>query len=114
MKYHLIIVLYWHHTCNVLYKNCDLVATSYYWHSGLLINFQFFIILTELTQETYLCGIKYHATPPMKWFRQLSGGSKTVTALAFLFGIHRYATHVLIRFGIRIPTHVQLPILRVV
>ena len=38
-------------------------------------------------------GIKYHAMPPMKRFRdmeQLSGGEKTVAALALLFAIHRY------------------------
>ena len=44
-------------------------------------------------QEPYLGGIKYHAMPPMKRFRdmeQLSGGEKTVAALALLFAIHRY------------------------
>ena len=43
-------------------------------------------------QEPYLGGIKYHAMPPMKTFRdmeQLSGGEKTVAALALLFAIHR-------------------------
>lgn len=36
-------------------------------------------------------GIKYHAMPPMKRFRdmeQLSGGEKTMAALALLFAIH--------------------------
>ena len=44
-------------------------------------------------QEPYLAGIKYHAMPPMKRFRdmdQLSGGEKTVAALALLFAIHRF------------------------
>jgi hypothetical protein len=44
-------------------------------------------------QEPYAGGIKYHAMPPMKRFRdmeQLSGGEKTVAALALLFAIHRY------------------------
>ncbi len=44
-------------------------------------------------QEPYLGGIKYNAMPPMKRFRdmdQLSGGEKTVAALAFLFAIHSY------------------------
>ncbi|KAJ1503860.1 Structural maintenance of chromosomes protein 1 [Coelomomyces lativittatus] len=38
-------------------------------------------------------GIKFHAMPPMKRFRemdQLSGGEKTVAALALLFAIHSY------------------------
>lgn len=45
-----------------------------------------------LYQEPYAGGIKYHAMPPMKRFRdmeQLSGGEKTVAALALLFAIHR-------------------------
>ena len=44
-------------------------------------------------QEPYTAGIKYHAMPPMKRFRdmeQLSGGEKTIAALALLFAIHRY------------------------
>lgn len=47
----------------------------------------------ENTEEPYLNGIKYHAMPPMKRFRemeQLSGGEKTVAALALLFAIHTY------------------------
>jgi structural maintenance of chromosome 1 len=43
-------------------------------------------------QEPYVAGIKYHAMPPMKRFRdmeQLSGGEKTIAALALLFAIHR-------------------------
>ncbi|KAG6329522.1 hypothetical protein ID866_9567, partial [Astraeus odoratus] len=46
-----------------------------------------------LSQEPYTAGIKYHAMPPMKRFRdmeQLSGGEKTVAALALLFAIHSY------------------------
>jgi structural maintenance of chromosome 1 len=45
------------------------------------------------TEEPYLGGIKYNAMPPMKRFRdmdQLSGGEKTVAALAFLFSIHSF------------------------
>lgn len=45
------------------------------------------------TEEPYLGGIKYNAMPPMKRFRdmdQLSGGEKTVAALALLFAIHSY------------------------
>lgn len=47
----------------------------------------------SMTQEPYLHGIKYHAMPPMKRFRdmdQLSGGEKTMAALALLFAIHSY------------------------
>ncbi len=49
--------------------------------------------LPTLFQEPYNAGIKYHAMPPMKRFRdmdQLSGGEKTVAALALLFAIHKY------------------------
>ncbi|KAJ1972477.1 Structural maintenance of chromosomes protein 1 [Dimargaris xerosporica] len=47
----------------------------------------------EDSEEPYLQGVKYHAMPPMKRFRdmeQLSGGEKTVAALALLFAIHSY------------------------
>ncbi|KAG9099517.1 Structural maintenance of chromosomes protein 1 [Ceratobasidium sp. 370] len=42
----------------------------------------------EDSEEPYNSGIKYHAMPPMKRFRdmeQLSGGEKTVAALALFF-----------------------------
>jgi structural maintenance of chromosome 1 len=45
-------------------------------------------------EEPYLSGIKYHAIPPFKRFRdmeQLSGGEKTMAALALLFAIHSYS-----------------------
>jgi len=47
----------------------------------------------ENTDEPYLGGIRYTAMPPMKRFRdmdQLSGGEKTMAALALLFSIHSY------------------------
>ena len=47
----------------------------------------------DSTEEPYLGGIKYNAMPPMKRFRdmdQLSGGEKTVAALALLFAIHSF------------------------
>ena len=47
----------------------------------------------EDNEEPYLHGVKYHAMPPMKRFRdmeQLSGGEKTIAALALLFAVHRY------------------------
>jgi structural maintenance of chromosome 1 len=53
---------------------------------------RFFLYSNFLPQEPYAGGIKYHAMPPMKRFRdmeQLSGGEKTVAALALLFAIHR-------------------------
>ncbi|MBW0474620.1 hypothetical protein O181_014335 [Austropuccinia psidii MF-1] len=47
----------------------------------------------EDREEPYLHGIRYHTMPPMKRFRdmeQLSGGEKTMAALALLFAIHSY------------------------
>ncbi|PVU85612.1 hypothetical protein BB560_006965 [Smittium megazygosporum] len=47
----------------------------------------------ENTEEPYLGGIKYHAMPPLKRFRDmdhLSGGEKTVAALALLFTLQSY------------------------
>jgi len=47
----------------------------------------------ENNEEPYLDGIKYHAMPPMKRFgdmEKLSGGEKSVAALALLFSIHSY------------------------
>ncbi|KAI8611046.1 condensin complex subunit SMC1 [Chytriomyces sp. MP71] len=47
----------------------------------------------EDSEEPYLDGVKFHTMPPMKRFRdmeQLSGGEKTVAALALLFAIHSY------------------------
>lgn len=44
-------------------------------------------------EEPYLAGIKYNVMPPHKRFRemdQLSGGEKTVAALALLFAIHSF------------------------
>ncbi|KAI9817827.1 MAG: Structural maintenance of chromosomes protein 1 [Pycnora praestabilis] len=47
----------------------------------------------EDSDEPYLDGIKYHAMPPFKRFRDmehLSGGEKTMAALALLFAVHSY------------------------
>lgn len=47
----------------------------------------------EDTEEPYKTGMRYHAMPPMKRFRdmdQLSGGEKTMAALALLFAIHTF------------------------
>mmetsp|Transcript_12233 Transcript_12233/g.18122 ORF Transcript_12233/g.18122 Transcript_12233/m.18122 type:complete len:1306 (-) Transcript_12233:502-4419(-) len=44
-------------------------------------------------EEPYRGGMKFNAMPPMKRFRdmeQLSGGEKTVAALALLFAIHSF------------------------
>ncbi|KAI5369563.1 Putative structural maintenance of chromosomes protein [Septoria linicola] len=48
----------------------------------------------EDDEEPYLTGVKYHAMPPLKRFRDmehLSGGEKTMAALALLFAVHTYA-----------------------
>lgn len=45
------------------------------------------------TDEPYLQGTRFTAMPPMKRFRdmdQLSGGEKTMAALALLFSVHSY------------------------
>merc|ERR1711935_798582 len=45
------------------------------------------------TEEPFKGGMKFNAMPPMKRFRdmyQLSGGEKTVAALALLFAIHSF------------------------
>ncbi|KAF2095530.1 putative cohesin complex subunit [Rhizodiscina lignyota] len=47
----------------------------------------------EDDDEPYLSGLKYHAMPPLKRFRDmehLSGGEKTMAALALLFAVHSY------------------------
>jgi structural maintenance of chromosome 1 len=47
----------------------------------------------ENSDEPYLGGIKYHAMPPLKRFREmelLSGGEKTVVALALLFTLQQH------------------------
>ncbi|KAH3685085.1 hypothetical protein WICPIJ_003962 [Wickerhamomyces pijperi] len=47
----------------------------------------------EDEDEPYLSGIRYHAMPPMKRFKDmefLSGGEKTIAALSLLFAIHSF------------------------
>ena len=47
----------------------------------------------EDTQEPYNSGVRFSAMPPTKRFRdmdQLSGGEKTMAALALIFAIHSY------------------------
>ena len=47
----------------------------------------------EDDEEPYLAGIRYHAMPPLKRFRDmehLSGGEKTMAALALLFAVHTF------------------------
>ncbi|RMZ92601.1 hypothetical protein DV736_g192, partial [Chaetothyriales sp. CBS 134916] len=49
--------------------------------------------LTADDSEPYLQGVMYHTMPPAKRFRDmehLSGGEKTMAALALLFAIHSY------------------------
>ncbi|KUI58846.1 Structural maintenance of chromosomes protein 1 [Cytospora mali] len=52
-----------------------------------------YLDIEDDTDTPYLSGIKYHAMPPLKRFRDmehLSGGEKTIAALALLFAIHSY------------------------
>ncbi|KAK7935094.1 RecF/RecN/SMC protein [Apiospora marii] len=54
---------------------------------------QAYLDMEEDNDAPYLSGIKYHAMPPLKRFRDmehLSGGEKTMAALALLFAIHSY------------------------
>lgn len=47
----------------------------------------------EDEDEPYAGGVRYHAMPPMKRFRDmelLSGGEKTMAALALLFAVHSF------------------------
>ena len=49
--------------------------------------------LTADNEEPYLAGVEYQTMPPAKTFRDmehLSGGEKTMAALALLFAIHSY------------------------
>lgn len=53
-----------------------------------------YLDIEEDNDTPYLSGIKYHAMPPLKRFRDmehLSGGEKTMAALALLFAIHSYS-----------------------
>lgn len=48
---------------------------------------------TEDSELPFAAGLKYHAMPPLKRFRDiehLSGGEKTIAALALLFAVHSY------------------------
>ena len=50
-------------------------------------------LTVENEDEPYLGGIRYFATPPLKRFKDmeyLSGGEKTMAALALLFTINSY------------------------
>lgn len=51
------------------------------------------IVRTQEFQEPYLEGVKFSAQPPLKRFREmehLSGGEKTMAALALVFAINRF------------------------
>eukprot|EP00658_Telonema_sp_P-2_P041727 TRINITY_DN29875_c0_g1_i1.p1 TRINITY_DN29875_c0_g1~~TRINITY_DN29875_c0_g1_i1.p1 ORF type:complete len:779 (-),score=249.77 TRINITY_DN29875_c0_g1_i1:438-2774(-) len=51
------------------------------------------VITVENEEEPYLHGIRYYPQPPFKGFRdidQLSGGEKSISALALLFAIHSF------------------------
>ncbi|KAI9228219.1 MAG: RecF/RecN/SMC [Piptocephalis tieghemiana] len=52
-----------------------------------------YLTLEFIPEEPYLSGVQYHAMPPLKRFREmdsLSGGEKTMAALALLFTVHSY------------------------
>ena len=49
----------------------------------------------EDSEEPFLGGIKFTAMPPAKRFRDmhlLSGGEKTLAAMALLFAVHAYSS----------------------
>ena len=51
------------------------------------------VLSVDALQDAFLHGVRYSAVPPSKSFRdivQLSGGEKTVAALALLFAIHSF------------------------
>lgn len=68
-----------------IYK--QLTATPAYPHGGTAY------LSVDNSEEPYMDGIRYHAMPPMKRFRdmeQLSGGEKAVAAVALLFAMHTF------------------------
>ncbi len=68
----------------------------FHWCSCLCVFCQAFLG-PENPEEPYLDGINYNCVAPGKRFRpmdNLSGGEKTVAALALLFAIHRYVQHI--------------------
>ncbi|KAI9663918.1 MAG: Structural maintenance of chromosomes protein 1 [Bathelium mastoideum] len=70
---------------STVYK--ELTATSHFPLGG-----QAFLDNEDM-DEPYLYGIRYHATPPLKRFRDmehLSGGEKSIAALALLFAVHSH------------------------
>jgi hypothetical protein len=88
-----------HEINSLLYLTCNAISFSYliylFIHSFIsLIGGNAYLTLDN-TDEPYLSGIRFTAMPPMKRFRdmdQLSGGEKTMAALALLFSIHRYSS----------------------
>jgi structural maintenance of chromosome 1 len=74
-----------HENINGTYK--DLTRTTQYPLGGAAY------LDMEDSEEPYLAGLKYIAIPGQKRFRDmdsLSGGEKTIAALALLFAIHSY------------------------
>lgn len=68
--------------------------------------FQAFLT-AEDSDEPYLSGIQLNCVVPGKRFRpmdSLSGGEKTVAALALLFAIHRLFAVSLLEFAITVTT----------
>lgn len=74
-----------------------------------VLNHISFALACSLFSICVFAGIKYTAMPPMKRFRamsELSGGEKTVAALALLFAIHSFKPA---PFFVLVSTHNQRP-----
>jgi hypothetical protein len=82
----------------VCYSSCFFFFFFFFLLSCVLLFFCCLLFLfssssSSLLQEPYLSGVKYTVRPPLKVFRdmeKLSGGEKTVAALALLFAIHSH------------------------
>lgn len=73
------------------YNKCSAVDSQLDFQIKLPVAIQAFLG-PENPEEPYLDGINYNCVAPGKRFRpmdNLSGGEKTVAALALLFAIHR-------------------------
>lgn len=76
---------------NHILRNIDRIYNQLTWSNTHRLGGKAYLNL-ENVDEPFLHGINYTVMPPTKRFRvmeQLSGGEKTVAALAFLFSIHR-------------------------
>ncbi len=70
----------------LIYLNCDVLCSKHPLGGNAYLSL-------DDSEEPYNGGIKFTAMPPMKRYRDmeyLSGGEKTIAALALLFAIHSY------------------------